>query len=188
VSSHGTDPSGPDTAAGFAWAFDAGSGFGAFGSNGFVTTFTGCGAHTVSAKARDKDGGVSAPFTSAAVQVYVGGFNPPIDAASVNLVQSGQVVPVKITVGCNGFLSGLHPAISLRAGDYDPNVDADDPAYSVSDSASSSDADGVMREVGGQYIYNLRVPAAAGGTLFTVLVRPFGGGAPTLQALLKIRR
>ena len=183
-----TDPSGPDTAAGFTWAFDAGSGFGAFGSNGFVTTFTGCGAHIVSAKARDKDGGVSAPFTSGAVQVYVGGFNPPIDAASVNLVQSGQVVPVKITVGCNGFLSGLHPAISLRAGDYDPNVDADDPAYSVSDSASSSDTDGVMREVSGQYIYNLRVPAAAGGTLFTVLVRPFGGGAPTLQALLKIRR
>jgi predicted extracellular nuclease len=183
-----TDPSGPDTTAGFTWAFDAGSGFGAFGSNGFVTSFAGCGAHTVSAKARDKDGGVSTPFTSGAVHVYDGGFNPPIDAASVNLVQSGQVVPVKITVGCNGFLSGLHPAISLRAGDYDPNVDADDPAYAVSDSESNSDTDGVMREVGGQYVYNLRVPTAGAGTLFTVLVRPFGAGGPTLQALLKIRR
>ena len=81
-----TDPSAPDTAAGFTWAFDTGSGFGSFGSNGFVTMFDACGAHTVSAKAMDKDGGVSAPFSSAAVQVYEGSFRPPIDPESVNLV------------------------------------------------------------------------------------------------------
>src|SRR5581483_3378219 len=90
-----SDPSAPDTAAGFTWAFDAGSGYGAFGANGFVTTFAACGAHTVSPKAMDKDGGVSAPFGSGVAQVYDGTFRPPIDPGSVNLVRSGQVVPVK---------------------------------------------------------------------------------------------
>jgi predicted extracellular nuclease len=183
-----TDPSAPDTAAGFTWAFDSGSGFGAFGANPFVTSYSTCGSYTVTAEAKDKDGGISDPFTSPSVRVYDGGFNPPISADEVNLVRSGQVVPVKIAVGCNGFLSGLHPAITLRAGDYDPNVDPDDPSYFVQDSASSADTDGVMREVSGQYLYNLRVPTAAAGSIFTILIRPFGGATPTLHALLKIRR
>src|SRR2546423_2906317 len=59
-----TDPSGPDTTAGFTWAFDAGSGFGAFGANGFPATFSTCGTHTVDAMARDKDRGTSAALTS----------------------------------------------------------------------------------------------------------------------------
>jgi uncharacterized protein len=183
-----TDPSAPDTAAGFSWAFDTGSGFGAFGGNGFVTSFASCGTYNVSAEARDKDGGVSDPFTSSPVHVYSGSFRPPIDPDSLNLVQRGQVVPVKITVGCNGFLSGLHPLISIRGGDYDPNVDADDPSYLVAESAPNSDTGGVMREVEGQYLYNLVVPNGSAGTIYTVLVRPFGGTSPVLYALLKIRR
>jgi hypothetical protein len=122
------------------------------------------------------------------VQVYDGGFNPPVDPDAVNLVQARQVVPVKVTVGCNGFQSGLRPAISMRAGDYDPNVDPDDPTYFIQDSASNADTDGVMRESGGQYLYNLRVPTAPAGTIYTVLVRPFGGSPAALHALLKIRR
>src|SRR5207302_9313622 len=47
-----TDPSSADTAVGFGWAFDTGSGFGAFGTNPFVTSFAACGAYTVSAEAR----------------------------------------------------------------------------------------------------------------------------------------
>ena len=40
----------------------------------------------------------------------------------------------------------------------------------------------------GQYIYNLAVPSnATSGTLYTILVRPFGGSAPTLYAVLKIK-
>jgi hypothetical protein len=183
-----TDPSGPDTTAGFTWAFDTGSGFGAFGANGFVTSFAACGSYTVAAKAQGKDGGISAPFSSSAVRVYDAGFRPPLDPNSVNLVTRGQVVPVKITVGCNGFLSGLQPAIGIRAGDYDPNVDPDDPTYDVGDTGGNADTGGVMREVGDQYIYNLRVPTAPGGTLFTVAVRPFGGSAPVMHVLLKIRR
>jgi hypothetical protein len=115
-------------------------------------------------------------------------FRPPIDPDAVNLVNRGQVVPVKVTVGCNAFLSGLQPLIAIRTGDYDPNVDADDPSYDVGDTAGNADAGGVMREAGDQYIYNLAVPTAPAGTLFTIAVRPFGGSAPVLHALLKIRR
>ena len=114
-------------------------------------------------------------------QVYGGGGN-------AGVVQGGQVVPVRITVGCNGFLGGLQPLISIRTGDYDPNVDPGDPSYEVGETAGSADTDGVMREIGEQYVYNLRVPRAPAGTLFTVLVRPFGGTSPTLHALLRIRR
>jgi endonuclease/exonuclease/phosphatase family metal-dependent hydrolase len=184
-----TDPSSADTAAGFTWAFDTGGGFGAFGSNGFLASFSPCGTYTVDAKARDKDGGVSAPFTSTPVHVYDGDVLPPLTAGAFNLVQRGQVVPVKITIGCNGFLSGLHPAISIRAGDYDPSVDPSDPSYVVPDTSSSADTSGVMREGNEQYMYNLGVPSnASAGQLYTVLVRPFGGTTPTLYAVLKIRR
>jgi len=184
-----TDPSSADTAAGFGWAFDTGSGFGAFGSNPFVTSFPTCGTYTVSAEARDKDGGVSDPFTSPPVHVYDGSVLPPLTAGAFNVVNRGQVVPVKITVGCNGFLSGLHPAISIRSGDYDPSVDPGDPSYTVPVSVSGADTSGVMRESDGKYMYNLAVPSdGAAGALYTVLVRPFGGASPTLYAVLKIKK
>jgi uncharacterized protein len=184
-----TDPSTADTAAGFSWAFDTGSGFGPFGANGFVASFSSCGTYTVDAKARDKDGGVSAPFTSGPVTVYDGDILPPLTAGAYNLVQRGQVVPVKITIGCDGFLSGLHPAISIRSGDYDPTVDPGDPSYTVPDTAPNADTSGVMREGNQQYLYNLGVPSnGSAGQLYTVLIRPFGGSAPTLYAVLKIRR
>jgi hypothetical protein len=134
-----TDPSTADTTAGFSWAFDTGSGFGAFGANGFVASFSACGIYTVDAKARDKDGGVSAPFTSGPVYVYDGDLLPPLSSGAFKLVQRGQVVPVKISIGCNGFLGGLHPVISIRAGDYYPAVDPGDPSYVVPDTNSSAD-------------------------------------------------
>ena len=183
-----TDPSTADTNAGFDWAFDAGSGFGAFGANGFVASFSSCGTYTVDAKARDKDGGVSTALTSPPVHVYDGSVLPPLQSGSYNVVQRGRTVPVKITVGCGGFLGGLHPAISLRAGDYDPSVDPGDPSYVIPDSSSAADTSGVMRESDGQYVYNLAVPSsAASGQLYTVVVRPFGGSSPTLYAVLKIK-
>jgi hypothetical protein len=132
---------------------------------------------------------VSAAFTSAPVHVYDSDVLPPLTTGAYNVVQRGQVVPVKITVGCNGFLGGLHPAISIRSGDYDPAVDPGDPSYVVPDTASSADTSGVMREGNQQYVYNLGVPSnGSAGQLYTVLMRPFGGSAPTLYAVLKIRR
>jgi hypothetical protein len=122
------------------------------------------------------------------VHVYAGSVLPPLQAGAYNIVQRGKIVPVKITVGCNGFLSGLHPEISLRAGDYDPSVDPGDPSYVVPDSGSAADTSGVMRESDQQYVYNLAVPSrATTGQLFTILVRPFGGSSPTLYAVLKIK-
>jgi predicted extracellular nuclease len=184
-----TDASTADTNAGFSWAFDTGGGFGAFGPNGFVASFSACGTYTADAKARDKDGGVSAAFTSSPVHVYDGDVLPPLTPGAFNLVQRSQVVPVKISIGCNGFLGGLQPAISIRAGDYDPTVDPGDPSYLVPDTASSADTSGVMREGNQQYMYNLGVPSnGSAGQLYTVLIRPFGGSAPTLYAVLKIKR
>src|SRR5207247_7374104 len=99
----------PDTTAGFSWAFDTGFCFGVFGSNGFVTSFAACGTYSVATDAQDKDYDVSAPFTSSSVvHVFGEAFRPPIDPGSLNLVQHGQVVPVRITIGCSEFLSGLH--------------------------------------------------------------------------------
>ena len=123
------------------------------------------------------------------MQVYSGEVLRPLVAGSFNVVQKGQVVPVKVTVGCNAFTSGLTPLISIRSGDYDPAVDPSDPSYDLPVSVSSADTAGTMREADGQYIYNLAVPSnATAGQLFTILVRPFGGSAPTLYAVLKIKK
>jgi PKD domain len=54
------DPSAADTAAGFAYAFDCGSGYGAFGSSPEAScTATGVGPQAVGAMIRDKDGGTT---------------------------------------------------------------------------------------------------------------------------------
>jgi predicted extracellular nuclease len=182
-----TDPSAVDAAAGFAWAFDAGAGLGPFGSNGFTRTYSACGTYGVSAEARDKDGGISDPLASPSVHVYDAAILAPLTTGAFNVVQKGRTVPVKLAIGCNGFLGGLQPAISIRAGEYDPSVDPADPSYDVPDSSSAADTSGLMRESGGQYIYNLGLPStAASGQVFTVLIRPFGGSA-TLYAVLKVK-
>src|SRR3712207_7745094 len=50
-------------------------------------------------------------FRSNPVQAYNGNFLPPLQVSKDNLVQKGQVVPVKISVaGCDGLnLAGLNP-------------------------------------------------------------------------------
>jgi len=186
-----SDPSTADTNAGFSWAFNTGSGFGSFGANNYLdVTPSSCGSLTVQGEAKDKDNGISQPFTSSAASVYNGVFNPPLTAGIYNAVQKGQVVPVKISIGCNGsFLSGLHPAINLKSGDADPNTDLSDPTANVATSVSAADTSGVMREVDGQYIYNLAVPSnASANSLFTIYVRPFGGTSPVMMVVLKIRK
>ncbi len=184
-----TDPSTVDTAAGFSWSFNGGA-FGAAGANTFTTTFTTCGVHTVSAVARDKDGGESAVATSSAVNTYDADFLSPLRAGVYNAVQTGRVVPVKITVGCSGtFLGGLTPAIQLLTGEVDPGTDPGDASLNISTtSVSAADTTGVMRQVDGEYIYNLHVPTAAANALFTVRVRPFGATGGSLYIVLKIRR
>jgi hypothetical protein len=55
-----SDPSAADTAAGFSFAFDCGTGFGTFGSSSSISCLTtDAGDRLVAAKIKDKDGGIS---------------------------------------------------------------------------------------------------------------------------------
>jgi hypothetical protein len=184
-----TDVSNADTAAGFSWQWSKDGGAYAEGSNSFSTSFSTCGSHSVSAKATDKDGGTSAAVSSDSVNVYNASFSPPVDAAPfVNTVQKGRVIPVKISVSCNGNIANLSPSIQLLSGDKTDGSEttADEiETYSV----SNADSTGVMRAVDGGYIYNLRVPDVANAH-YTVRVNPFGGSnaSSNMYALLKIRK
>jgi len=192
-----TDPSTADTNAGFNWAWDPGSGtFGAYSgtrssspNTSPAISFSSCGSYTIQAKAKDKDGGEASP-ASLNVGAYDGKFLPPLTAGIYNAVQKGQVVPVKISIGCNGtFLTGLTPLINLKSGDADPNTDLSDPTANVATSVSAADTSGQMRPIDGGYIYNLAVPSnTTAGSLFTIYVRPFGGTAPVMMVVLKIRK
>ena len=180
-----------DTTWGFNWAWNGGS-FGAAGANTFTTAFLTCGPNSVTAQARDKDGGVSASATSSAVAAYTGHFLPPLNEGIYNAVQKGQVVPVKISVGCNGAnLTGLTPKIQLLSGDIDPATDPGDSTLNVATaSVSNADTTGQMRAIDGGYIYNLAVPGnATANTLFTIRVTPFGtAGGGSMYVVIKIRK
>lgn len=184
-----TDPSSVDTAAGFQWSFNGGP-YGT--SNAFTTSFSTCGSHTVTALAKDKDGGISDSFESSAASVFNAQFQSPLVEGAQNLVQKGRVVPVKIVVSCNGpNITGLSPTINMVKGDSDPDTDPSDPSYLVATSSSAADTTGIMRLVDDQtqYIYNLQVPSnAVANELFTVVVRPFGAGTGAMKVLLKIRK
>ena len=194
-----TDPSGADTTAGFFWQFSKDGGLTytpsslpttfASNSNQFTTKFDSCGTKSVKAKATDKDGGTSDAVSSGNVNVYNASFSPPVDAAPyVNTVQKGRVIPVKISVSCNGNIANLTPSIQLLSGDQSAGNEttADEiETYSV----SSADTTGVMRAADGGYIYNLRVPDVANAT-YTIRVNAFGGSnaSSNMYALLKTRK
>jgi hypothetical protein len=184
-----TDPSSVDTTAGFSWQWSKDGGAYAAGSNPFSTSFADCGSHSVSAKATDKDNGTSAAVSSGNVNVYNASFAPPVDIAPyVNTVQKGRVIPVKISVSCNGNIANLSPSIQLLTGDKTEGNEttADEvETYSV----SSADTGQVMRTIDGGYIYNLRVPDVA-NAYYTVRVNPFGGSnaSSNMYALLKTRK
>ena len=185
-----TDPSAPDSTTGFLWQWSVdGGAYTAFGvANTFNATFLTCGTHTVTARARDKDLGVSAPVTSAAVNVYEAHFLAPLNEGLLNTVQKGRVIPVKISVGCNGVaLGGLAPAIQLLAGDQTAgNEVAADAVETLS--VSAADTTGVMRPNSPGYIYNLQVPSTAVvGALFTIRVRPVSSTAD-IRVVLKIQK
>jgi hypothetical protein len=187
-----TDPSMADTAADFAWQWSVDgepySAFGAAGANTFSTSFATCGSHTVSAQASDKDLGISVPVSSDTVSVFDAHFRAPLDEGMNNLVQKGRVIPVKISVECNGVpLGGLTPGIQLLNGDQTAgNETGADNVETLSSSAA--DTTGIMRAADSMYIYNLQVPSNASvGSLFTIRVRPFGTGAD-LRVVLQIRK
>lgn len=179
-----SDPSSADTTAGFTWTFD---GAVAAGSS-FTTTFGACGPVQVSAVATDKDGDASQAVSSATIQVIEASVEAPLSAEAYNVVRSGQVVPVRLAIGCGGeALPGLAPRISVAEGDVDPATGGGDPTVVVPiTDAGGADTSGLMRSSGSTYVYALRVPEAPPGSRFTVLIRPVAGG-DALRIVLEIR-
>ena len=112
------------------------------------------------------------------VSVYNGAFSPPLVDGSTNLVQKGQVIPVKISVGCGTTnLTGLSPYIQLLNGDISPETEAGSTTVTTT-SVLTADTTETMRQVDGGYIYNLEVPSnAAANQEFTIRVDPFGATA-----------
>ena len=184
-----TDPSNADTKAGFTWKWSI-DGVAAATGNPASLTFSSCGSHTVSATATDKDGGISAPASlTSTVSANDGAWQPPLYYGQYNVAKAGSVIPVKITVGCNGVpLMGLAPTIQLIQGDVDGTTD-NGTNYVTTTSVSSADTTGIMRSADSQYIYNLRVPSAPSGTPFTIRVRPFGDSDPAdgMYVLIKVK-
>ena len=188
-----TDPSKADTSTGFSWRWSVGEDDFSPGPNPFTTSFSTCGDHAVSATAEDKDGGVSEAVGSAVVSVYEAHFRPPLDEGVYNTVEKGRIVPVKISIGCGGVSPELKPAIQLLKGDRTAGDESGSDAVDTY-SSSAADTTGVMREVDGGYIYNLRVPTAypdgaavKEGDLLTVRVRPFGDEEVNMYVVLKIK-
>ena len=209
------DPANADDAAGFTWQWfskigsDPEISIGTSGpvagtptSTSFPYTFSQCGSYNVSSTATDKDNAVSDPASlgSNPFRVYNGGFLPPIDTPATNLTLKGKVLPIKISVSCNGqaITTGLTPSIKLLNGDVAPGTETGSDEVEAY-SSSVADQTGWMRPVDGGYIYNLQVPGDASvkvNQLFTVRVNPFAtkdplnvnpqGGA--MYALLKIKK
>jgi len=177
-----TDPGTGDT---FRWSFDGGAPTPGGLTTTFTRTYDACGTYTLDATVTDDDGGSAHAVSSDAVTVVEAAALPPLAGGGARTVQRGQVVPVKIRVGCGGAArTDLHPTIELEYGD------GTYPAESV----SAADAAGVMRWTEDAYLYNLRVPRALGGSelaagdRITVSVRPFGPSGGAIEIELTIRR
>jgi hypothetical protein len=201
-----TDVSPSDLGAGFSWRWaidgDAYGPFGAVKANTFEVgggandqlSFSTCGTHTVTAQASDKNGGVSAesPQATESVSVYNGAFDPPLVDGSTNMVQKGQVVPVRISIGCGATdLTNLTPHIQLLSGNVSPEIESGSATVTTA-SVLAADTGQTMRPVEGGYIYNLQVPGdAAANEEFTIRVNPFGAtaddAATGMYVVIKIR-
>ena len=186
-----TDPSAVDTTAGFAWQWAVDGGAYSAGANPRSLTFSTCGDHTVSARAQDKDGGLSAPYTATtSIGVYDAQFLAPLNDGMLNNVSSGRVIPVRVSIGCGGLpLTGLAPTIQLLPGDLSPANEVGSAPVEAT-VTSAADTGGVMQAAQSHYRYHLQVPpTAAAGEKYTIRVRPFGDSNPeaSLTAVLLIK-
>ena len=89
---------------------------------------TSCGVTTITVTVTDSgpatppnDNSTSVSFTAS---TFHGHFLAPLKEGARNLVQKGQVVPVKIDFGCPGSMPGLTPAIKLLKGDYTSDLES----------------------------------------------------------------
>jgi hypothetical protein len=171
--------------------------------SGSLTITTGastCGVATITVTVTDNggisDGGVNYVSRTFTVSSFHGHFLAPLKEGTNNLVQKGQVVPVKIDFGCPGSMPGLTPSIQLMKGDFTSDPESGltpiDPTVSV----SAADTTGVMRSADGKYIYNMLVPKTgdmAAGTKLTIRVRPLATASnptygPLMQIVIQVRK
>jgi len=106
-------------------------------------------------------------------------FQPPFkDNAELglgmrNIVKAGNVVPVKLSLlDCNNaFVGGKTLAIKVFSGVLDASDVEDGSTALITESVSSADTTGFMRQVDGQYIYNLSTKSLTTGKDFTIAVK-----------------
>ena len=122
------------------------------------------------------------------MHVYGASVIPPLQAGAYNVVQRGRSSRED-----RGRLRRVpeRPAARdlARAGDFDRASTPATPSYVVPDSASSADTSGVVREGDGQYVCNLAVRRTRSErpALHGTRACLFGGSAPALYAVLKIK-
>jgi hypothetical protein len=155
-----SDPSPADTAAGFSYAFNCGSGYGAFGASATATcATTDNGTRTVQGEIRDKDGGVSA-YTA---NVDVRNVAPTVGA---------------ITAPADPVASGV--AINASASFTDPGAaDTHTATWNWGDGSASA---GTVNETNGSgLVSGSHTYTAAGVYTLTLTVTDDDGGAGTQQ-------
>jgi|SRR5829696_385639 len=90
-----------------------------------------------------------------------------------NIVKAGNVVPVKLSLlDCNSsFVSGKKLEIRVFNGILNPGDVEDGSTPIIVESVSSADTTGFMRQVDGQYIYNLSTKGLTTGKDYTIAVK-----------------
>ena len=159
-----------------------------------------CGSTTITVTVTDNggmtNGGDNDTTTSFTVTTFYGHFLAPLKEGARNLVQKGQVVPVKIDFGCPGSMPGLTPSIQLIKGDYTSDPESGMTLIDPTVSVSAADTTGFMRAADGKYMYNMYVPKTgdmSAGTELTIRVRPLATMAdplngPQMQIVIEIRK
>ncbi len=154
-----SDPSSDDTTAGFEYAFDCGSGYGAWGSNSASCPTTDNGTLNVGGKIRDKDGGVTEYTGTVTVA------NVPPTVGALTLGGAGGTPCIGVSNNVTLGFPWSDPGASDAPFSYD--VDWGDGTTHASDSGLTSTSVSNLQHgyaPGGPYTISVRVTDKDNGT------------------------